>query len=232
VLRVALASLGDRISVAFVYGSVASGAERRSSDIDVMVVGSASFEEVVRALHASQGELRSEINPTVFSVAEFKKKAAEKGSFVARVLRDPSCSSRGRNMTLENLLRIGKLKPHKTTREEVARLLAAMRRNLKDAHNAEISPESRFDIAYKAVTQCAVVAMMTNGYRPSTNEPGHHATVVQSLPTTIGLTNDRMIVLDQLRKKRNLSDYSGAGITEEEAAACVRAAEELATAVD
>lgn len=135
-------------------------------------------------------------------------------------------------MTLENLLRIGKLKPHKTTREEIVRLLAAMRRNLKDAHNVEISPESRFDIAYKAIMQCALVAMMANGYRPSTNEPGHHATVVQSLPTTIGLANERMIVLDQLRKKRNLSDYSGAGVTEEEAAACVRAAEALASTVE
>jgi uncharacterized protein (UPF0332 family) len=135
-------------------------------------------------------------------------------------------------MTLENLQRIGKLKQHKTSREEVARLLTAMRRNLKDAHNAEISPESCFDIAYKAVMQCALVAMMANGYRPSTNEPGHHATVVQSLPTTIGLANERMIVLDQLRKKRNLSDYTGVGITEEEAAACARAAEELASTVE
>jgi uncharacterized protein (UPF0332 family) len=135
-------------------------------------------------------------------------------------------------MTLENLLRIGKLKAHKTTREEVARLLVAMRRNLRDARNAEISPESRFDIAYKTVMQCALAAMMANGYRPSTNEPGHHATVVQSLPTTVGLANERMIVLDQLRKKRNLSDYSGAGVTEEEAAACVRAAEELASTLE
>jgi uncharacterized protein (UPF0332 family) len=107
-----------------------------------------------------------------------------------------------------------------------------MRRNLRDARNAEISPESRFDIAYKTVMQCALAAMMANGYRPSTNEPGHHATVVQSLPTTVGLANERMIVLDQLRKKRNLSDYSGAGVTEEEAAACVRAAEELASTLE
>lgn len=135
-------------------------------------------------------------------------------------------------MTLENLQRIGKLRPHKITREEVARLLSAIRRNLKDAYNEDITAESRFDIAYKAVMHCALVAMMANGYRPSTNEPGHHATVVQSLPTTIGLPSQRMIVLDQLRKKRNLTDYTGAGTTEKEAAACLRAAEELASTVD
>ena len=104
-------------------------------------------------------------------------------------------------MTLENLLRIGKLKSHKTTREEVSRLLTAMLRNLKDAHNTGISAESRFDIAYKAIMQCALAAMMANGYRPSTNEPGHHATVVQSLPTTIGLANERMIVLTSFARK-------------------------------
>ena len=135
-------------------------------------------------------------------------------------------------MTLENLLRIGKLKSHKTTREEVSRLLTAMLRNLKDAHNTGNSAESRFDIAYKAIMQCALAAMMANGYRPSTNETGHHATVVQSLPTTIGLANERMIVLDQLRKKRNLSDYTGAGVTDEEMVACVRAAEDLAATVE
>ena len=135
-------------------------------------------------------------------------------------------------MTLENLLQIGKLKPHKTTREEIARLLAAVRRNLKDAHHGDISPESRFDIAYKAVMQCALTAVMANGFRPSTSEPGHHATVIQSLPKTVGLPNARVVVLDQLRKKRNLNDYTGSGVTSEEAAACVRAAEDLAATVE
>jgi hypothetical protein len=27
---------------------------------------------------------------------------------------------------------------------------------------------------------------MARGYRPSTNEPGHHATIIQTLPLTIG----------------------------------------------
>lgn len=104
VLRAALASLGDKIAVAFVYGSVASGAERRSSDIDVMVVGSASFEEVAGVLHASQEELRREINPTVFSLAEFRKKAAEKGSFLARVLREPKIFIQGKENDIRKLV--------------------------------------------------------------------------------------------------------------------------------
>src|SRR5229473_1891827 len=103
VLREGLASLSAKISLAFVYGSVASGAERRSSDIDVMVVGSASFEEVVGALHSSQEQLRREINPNVYSLAEFKKKAKEKGSFLARVLKEPKLFILGKEHDLRKL---------------------------------------------------------------------------------------------------------------------------------
>ena len=63
---------------------------------------------------------------------------------------------------------------------------------------------------------------MGNGYRPSTNEPGHHATVIQTLPVSIGLENDRMVILDKFRRTRNLNDYSGHIVSEEEAAACIR----------
>ncbi|MBI5613103.1 MAG: nucleotidyltransferase domain-containing protein [Gammaproteobacteria bacterium] len=103
VLRAGLASLSGKISVAFVYGSIASGAERRASDIDIMVVGSASFEEVVRALHASQDELRREINPNVYSTAEFKKKAKEKGGFLSRVLGEPKLFILGTENDLRKL---------------------------------------------------------------------------------------------------------------------------------
>jgi predicted nucleotidyltransferase len=103
VLRAGLASLSDKISVAFVYGSVASGAERRPSDIDVMVIGSASFEEVVGALHSSQEQLRREINPNVYSLTEFKKKVKGKGSFLAHVLGEPKLFILGKEHDLRKL---------------------------------------------------------------------------------------------------------------------------------
>lgn len=135
-------------------------------------------------------------------------------------------------MTLENLVQIGKLKAHKPTREEITKLLAAARRNLKDAHVKDVSTETRFDAAYRAVMQCAMVALMANGFRPSTNEPGHHATVIQSLPKTIGLPNERWVVLDKLRRKRNLSTYSGEGISDTEVISCRQAAEDLLASVE
>ena len=128
---------------------------------------------------------------------------------------------------MENLVRTGKLSSLKPAPEEVSKLLGASRRNLKDAHVKEISPETQLDTAYKCIIQCALAALTANGFRPSPNELGHHVTLIQSLPKIIGLSNDRMIVLDKLRRMRNLNDYSGDSITGEEAAACKRAAKAL-----
>lgn len=103
----------------------------------------------------------------------------------------------------------------------MARLLAAIERNLADAGVAGISDETRFDVAYKAVMQCALVALMANGYRPATSEPGHHQTMIQALPLTLGLPNDTWVVLDALRRKRNANDYTGEPITADLAAECI-----------
>ena len=51
--------------------------------------------------------------------------------------------------------------------------------------------------------------MMASGFRPDTKTPGHHQTVIQSLPKTAGLAPERLAILDALRNKRNLSDYTG-----------------------
>lgn len=89
-------------------------------------------------------------------------------------------------MTLDNLLQIGKVKAHKPTREEIERLLVAVRRNLKDAHLTGISHETRFDVAYKAVMQCAMIALLANGFRPSTSEPGHTRLLFKACPRQSG----------------------------------------------
>lgn len=94
-------------------------------------------------------------------------------------------------MSLENLLKIGQLKEHPAQAEEIERLLVAAQRNLRDAQQKNISPETRFDAAYKAIMQSALAALMIHGYRPDTSRPGHHMTVLQSTPLTLGLPAKR-----------------------------------------
>jgi predicted nucleotidyltransferase len=85
-LRAALAPLADGIVAAFIYGSIASGQERPNSDIDLMIIGTVKFEDVIRLIHPYQEELRREINPHVYTAAEFKREARENNSFVDRIL--------------------------------------------------------------------------------------------------------------------------------------------------
>ncbi|MBN2464596.1 nucleotidyltransferase domain-containing protein [candidate division WOR-3 bacterium] len=85
VLREALASLSRRINVAFVYGSVARGEERRASDVDLLVIGEASFAQVTCALAPAQRRLGREVNPTVYAPAEFAQKLAAGHHFLRNV---------------------------------------------------------------------------------------------------------------------------------------------------
>ena len=86
VLREALAPLAGKIEVAFVYGSMASGEERAGSDVDVMIIGSARFSELVAALEPAQAALRREVNPSVYSALEWKAKLAAREPFLRNVL--------------------------------------------------------------------------------------------------------------------------------------------------
>ncbi len=86
VLRAALAPLAAQIRLAFVYGSIAKLAQRNRSDVDVMVVGESAFGEVVSALGAAQETLAREINPTVYSPAEFRSKLKAGHHFLTALL--------------------------------------------------------------------------------------------------------------------------------------------------
>lgn len=88
-LRDALVPLADRIKGAFVYGSMASGKTHPDSDVDVMIIGSPGFAEVVLALQSTQETLRREVNPTVLSHEEFLERRKERDGFVARVWKEP-----------------------------------------------------------------------------------------------------------------------------------------------
>ena len=89
VLRDALRPLAARITLAFVYGSIASGQERSESDIDLMVIGSVSPADLALPLRRAREQLGREINPTVYSVAEFSRKQASKDPFLSQVLASP-----------------------------------------------------------------------------------------------------------------------------------------------
>ena len=235
IIRLALLPLADNVQAAFVFGSVAKGEERAASDVDVCVIGSTSFTDVVMALADMHQKLGREINPVVMPYEQFISKLNAGEQFVTRIMNEPKLFLIGDENdlgNLRNLEKIGQLKSHVTSSEEMKRLLEAARRNLADADVDVISNETRFDSAYKAIMQLALAAMMANGFRSDTSRPGHYIRVIQSLPQTIGLPTGKMAVLDVLRRKRNLTDYSGGWIDETSMEQCIFEAKDLLQLVE
>jgi hypothetical protein len=130
-------------------------------------------------------------------------------------------------MSLQNLLAIGRLQAHQPDAAGIAKLLQAARRNMADAQIAQVSADNRFDAAYKCIMQCAMLALWANGYRTSTSQPGHHQTAIQSLGLTMGVAQPQIIVLDALRRQRNVSDYEGDPVSTATLQACIGQAGQL-----
>jgi predicted nucleotidyltransferase len=90
-LRAALEPLASKLDAAFIYGSVAKGTDTAKSDIDVMLVGkNLLLSRVLQLLVPLEAQLGRKINPTCLTPSEFKRRRAERDSFVNRVLAQPT----------------------------------------------------------------------------------------------------------------------------------------------
>jgi len=108
VLRSGFARLAKDIRVAFVYGSIAKGAETAESDVDLLVVAdSLALADIVAALRHAQEELRREVNPTVYQTKEFSRKLSQGHHFVAKVVAGPKLFVVGDEGELARLGEIG-----------------------------------------------------------------------------------------------------------------------------
>ena len=127
-------------------------------------------------------------------------------------------------MSLDNLQRQGRLRSHKTSREEIGSLIAIVERDLKDASVPLISADRRFATAYNATLQLATMVLYCHGYR--TRGSGHHATTLAALQEMdIPELSTYSDYFDGCRSKRNVTDYDRAGeITETEAEELLREA--------
>jgi len=85
-LRSALEPLRNRVSVAFVYGSIARQEERAGSDIDLMIIGNIELDDILVPLAKVETALGRAVNPTIYSVHEFKKKLEDGNHFLNAVI--------------------------------------------------------------------------------------------------------------------------------------------------
>jgi predicted nucleotidyltransferase len=89
VLKKELKSIKKNIRFGFVYGSLANGTESSNSDIDLFIIGDLGIRDMADILSGLCRKLGREINPTVYSEKEFKKKIKEKNSFIEEILHKP-----------------------------------------------------------------------------------------------------------------------------------------------
>lgn len=89
-LRTALEPLASRIAAAFVYGSIAKGADHAGSDIDLMVIADAlDYGELYSVLAAAEEVLGRTISPNLMNREEWRRKCGEPESFAARIASQP-----------------------------------------------------------------------------------------------------------------------------------------------
>jgi uncharacterized protein len=104
VLRAALADTPG-IEVAFIYGSVAKGEETPTSDIDLALIGKIPSKKLTKILTALEERISREVNATVFTQEEWRKRIASGDHFATTLLREPKLMLIGRETGLETLER-------------------------------------------------------------------------------------------------------------------------------
>ena len=105
---------------------------------------------------------------------------------------------------------------HRTSSQEIAALLAVADRDLSDCRTFGLSSDWQLNIAYKAALQTATAALAASGYRAVREV--HHYRVIHSLAYTIKADVGLVSLLDQFRKKRNISEYDHVGMISDQEA--------------
>lgn len=93
----------ERIDVACIYGSIATGHDTSSSDIDLLVIGTLPFRELVSILKPVEENMQRPVNPTLYSSDEFRVKLREKNNFLCNVMESEKLFIVGTDDDLANL---------------------------------------------------------------------------------------------------------------------------------
>lgn len=83
------------IELTFIYGSFAKKSENAASDIDLFIMGNVNEDQLIREVRKAEEGFKREINYTLYTREEFKKKKAKKDSFILDLIENPKVFLRG-----------------------------------------------------------------------------------------------------------------------------------------
>ena len=129
----ALRPFENKIIYAFVYGSIARRKERATSDVDLMAIGTVGLSALAPTLAKVEKRLGREVNVTDYSENEFRKKVVEGDHFLTTVLKGSVQFVKGEKRDLDAVVGKKEVQRHKTSKNELDKLRAVIRRDLADA---------------------------------------------------------------------------------------------------
>ena len=89
-IKKSLEPYADAIKSAFVYGSVAKGADTAHSDIDLMVIGDdLNYSDLYTAAQNVESKLRRKVHPLFLSPEDWHRKTSDKGSVFSKISHSP-----------------------------------------------------------------------------------------------------------------------------------------------
>jgi len=89
------------IEAAFIYGSFAKGKEITASDVDLCVIGRINEGQLIAKINAIEKSIKREINYTLFTPEEFKKKKKNKDAFILDLIDNKKIMLKGKEDVLQ-----------------------------------------------------------------------------------------------------------------------------------
>lgn len=89
ILKELLEPFTEQIEFAYVFGSHARGEQRADSDIDLMIVGSATRRQFSSAMRQTETVLQREINAVFYTSDEYGEALEDSNSFISKVHNGP-----------------------------------------------------------------------------------------------------------------------------------------------
>lgn len=101
-IRESLQPFASAIKTAFIYGSVAKGIDTARSDVDLIVIGDElNYSDLYTAAQSAEGKLRRKVNPLFLSPRDWRRKASNKGSVIAKINEAPKIFIMGSEKDLD-----------------------------------------------------------------------------------------------------------------------------------
>lgn len=100
-LKLVLEPLADKISVAFIYGSVARETDTVKSDVDLIVIGEIGLIDLAAELSRLEKRFRREFNVKCYTQKEFASKLRNNNHFVTSIMEEEKTFIVGNKQLLE-----------------------------------------------------------------------------------------------------------------------------------